>query len=136
MKPIQILSFFIVIGVIFANNCAAKSSEITKGEEVYRQYCQGCHGIKAIGQDPENPNGGLNDENQYIAPALNGKGHTWHHPPIFLFQQIKNRKINKLSPMPPFSGILSDDEINAVIAYIKSLWPDEIRKKYYEKFNE
>ena len=136
MRLIPILSFFIFFGLIVANNCAAESTEISKGEAVYRQYCQGCHGIKAIGQEPENPNGGLNDENQYIAPALNGKGHTWHHPTVFLFQQIKNRKVNKSSPMPPFSDILSDEEINAVIAYIKSLWPEDIRKRHSEQFNE
>jgi mono/diheme cytochrome c family protein len=135
MKKIPILSFFILFGLIAANNCAAISSEIMQGEKVYQKYCQGCHGKKAIGQDPENPNGGLNNENQYIAPALNGTGHTWHHPTVFLFQQIKNRKVNKASPMPPFSGILSDAEINAVIAYIKSLWPEDIRKKYSEQFN-
>jgi hypothetical protein len=105
MKPIPILSFFILFGLIAANNCAAISSEIMQGEKVYQKYCQG------------------------------GTGHTWHHPTVFLFQQIKNRKVNKASPMPPFSGILSDAEINAVIAYIKSLWPEDIRKKYSEQFN-
>jgi len=131
MKATRILFFFISIGLIIANNCAAGNAEITKGQEVYEQHCEECHGIKAIGEDPKNPGGSLD-----IAPALNGTGHTWHHPPVFLFQHIKNRKINKSSPMPPFSNILSDDEINAVIAYIKSLWPEDIRKKYYEQFKE
>jgi mono/diheme cytochrome c family protein len=136
MKPIWILSFLIPFGLIIANNCAAESAEKTKGQEVYQQHCEDCHGIKAIGEDPQKPQGGFNSENEHIAPALNGTGHTWHHPPVFLFQQIKNRKINKSSPMPPFSGILSDDEINAVIAYIKSLWPEDIRQRYYEQFKE
>jgi mono/diheme cytochrome c family protein len=30
--------------------------------------------------------------------------------------------------MPGFGGALADDEILAVIAYIKSTWPDEIRR--------
>jgi mono/diheme cytochrome c family protein len=30
--------------------------------------------------------------------------------------------------MPGFGGALSDDEIRAVIDYIKSTWPDEIRR--------
>ena len=136
MKSIPTLSYIIFLGLIFANNCAAGSPEIAIGEKVYLQHCEECHGVKAIGENPQKPQGGFNSENEHIAPALNGTGHTWHHPPVFLFQQIKNRKINKSSPIPPFSEILSDDEINAVIAYIKSLWPADIRKQYYEQFKE
>jgi mono/diheme cytochrome c family protein len=32
------------------------------------------------------------------------------------------------SDMPGFRGALADNEILAVIAYIKSTWPDEIRR--------
>jgi mono/diheme cytochrome c family protein len=30
--------------------------------------------------------------------------------------------------MPAFAGTLTDEEIWAVLAYIKSAWPEEIRK--------
>ncbi|MBC8319074.1 MAG: cytochrome c [Desulfobulbaceae bacterium] len=136
MKATQALSFLILIWLIIANNCLAGNSEITKGEKVYQEYCNDCHGIKGIGEDPKNPNGGFNSENEFVAPALNGTAHTWHHHPVFLFEQIKNRKVNKSSPMPPFSDILNDEEIHAVIAYIKSLWPENIRKSYDERFKE
>ena len=131
MKAIRILSLFISIGLIIANNSAAESADVMTGQKVYEQNCEECHGMKAIGEDPENPNGSL-----VIAPALNGTAHTWHHPPVFLFQKIKNRIVNKSSPMPPFADILSDDEINAVLAYIESLWPENIRKQYYEQYKE
>jgi len=131
MRATRILFFLISIGLIIANNCAAENAEIPKGQEVYEQNCEECHGVKAIGEDPGKPNGSLD-----TAPALNGTAHTWHHPPVFLFQKIKNRIVNKSSPMPPFSDILSDDEINAVLAYIKSLWPEDIRKQYNEQFKE
>lgn len=136
MKATQTMSFVILIWLIMVNNCMAGNAEITKGQEVYQEHCEHCHGIKGIGEDPENPDGGLNSENQFVAPALNGTGHTWHHHPVFLFEQIKNRKVNKSSPMPPFSSILSDDEIHAVIAYVKSLWPENIQKGYQEQFKE
>jgi mono/diheme cytochrome c family protein len=32
------------------------------------------------------------------------------------------------SDMPGFGGALSDDEIRAVLDYIKSTWPDEVRR--------
>jgi mono/diheme cytochrome c family protein len=34
--------------------------------------------------------------------------------------------------MPGFGGALSDDEIWAVVAYIKSTWPREIRRAQAE----
>ena len=131
MKTMRIIFFLIPIGLIFAINCTAGNEKITKGQEVYEQNCEECHGVEAIGEDPEKPNGSLE-----TAPALNGTAHTWHHPPVFLFQKIKNRIVNKSSPMPPFSDILSDDEINAVLAYIESLWPEDIRKRYGEQYKE
>jgi mono/diheme cytochrome c family protein len=36
------------------------------------------------------------------------------------------------SDMPGFGGALSDDEILAVVAYIKSTWPDEVRRAQAE----
>ena len=32
--------------------------------------------------------------------------------------------------MPAYDGILSDDEIIAVLSYIKSMWPKSIREKH------
>lgn len=138
MKPILLWPFLVAasIGLIIASNCMAGSIELTQGQEVYEEHCEDCHGIKAIGEDPQKPQGGFTSENEHIAPALNGTGHTYHHPHVYLFQQIKNRKINKSSPMPPFSDTLSDDEINAVIAYLQSLWPEDIRKRYNARFNK
>jgi len=131
MKVTRILFFLIPIGLILANNCAAENAEITKGQEVFQQHCEECHGINAIGENPEHPGGDLE-----TAPALNGTAHTWHHPPVFLFQKIKNKIVNKSSPMPKFADILSDDEINAVLAYIESLWPEDIQKRYSEQYKE
>jgi mono/diheme cytochrome c family protein len=31
--------------------------------------------------------------------------------------------------MPAFDGVLSDDQIAAVLAYIKSTWPPDIRER-------
>jgi mono/diheme cytochrome c family protein len=33
------------------------------------------------------------------------------------------------SDMPGFTDVLSDDEIRAVLAYIKSRWPERIRQQ-------
>jgi mono/diheme cytochrome c family protein len=35
--------------------------------------------------------------------------------------------------MPAFGEILTDEEIIAVLAYIKSSWPDDIRQAQWEQ---
>jgi mono/diheme cytochrome c family protein len=38
--------------------------------------------------------------------------------------------------MPAFAGTLSDEEIWAVLAFLKSSWPQEIRKAQHEMTRE
>ena len=66
----------------------------------------------------------------YLAPALNGTGHAWHHPNSVLFKTIKHGSIASDSSMRAFSNRLSDKEIVMIIHYFKSLWPDPIREKH------
>ena len=70
------------------------------------------------------------DEDGYLAPALNGTGHAWHHPNSVLFKTIKHGSIASDSSMRAFSNRLSDKEIVMIIYYFKSLWPDPIREKH------
>ena len=63
------------------------------------------------------------------APPHDETGHTWHHPDAVLFGDHKYGLVpgNSAPPdyesdMPTFSDVLSDDEIWAVLAYIKSHW--------------
>tara|TARA_A100000164_G_C21558159_1_gene608266 strand:+ start:317 stop:499 length:183 start_codon:yes stop_codon:yes gene_type:complete len=39
------------------------------------------------------------------------------------------------SNMPIYDGVLSDEEIIAVLSYIKSTWPEEIRARHIEMEN-
>ncbi len=61
------------------------------------------------------------------APPHDATGHTWHHTDQVLFVGPAYD-----SAMPAFAGILSDDEIIAVLSYIKSRWPDRIRRRHDE----
>jgi mono/diheme cytochrome c family protein len=66
------------------------------------------------------------------APPHDSTGHTWHHPDAVLFGITKHGMVPPYAPagyqsdMPGFAGILSDAEIRAVLAYIKSHWSDEV----------
>lgn len=61
-------------------------------------------------------------------------GHTWHHPDEVLFGITKHGLVpGKFAPpkyesdMPAYAAALTDEEIWAVLAYIKSSWPEKIR---------
>ena len=62
------------------------------------------------------------------APPHDESGHTWHHPDHVLFGITKRGLVPPYAPagyksdMPAFADQLSDDEIWAVLAYIKGHW--------------
>jgi hypothetical protein len=67
------------------------------------------------------------------APPHDDSGHTWHHSDVLLFDYVRLGGAETLkrlgvggvsSGMPGFAETLSDDEIMAVLDYIKSRWSD------------
>ena len=103
---------------------------------LFKEHCSACHGDEAAGQDPSQPSGGWDENDNRLAPALNGTGHAWHHPPSLLYQYIKEGSIDKNSPMPALGDRIVDGDIKAIVGYIQSLWPDEIMNKYKERFKD
>ena len=102
-----------------------------QGEKLYRTNCANCHGIKLQGQ--ENWKEMLPD-GIIPAPPHDETGHSWHHADIILFNITKygsqKSPLNKIPrAMPAFENILDDDEIIAIIAYIKSRWPIAIQER-------
>ena len=111
-------------------SATATPEQIALGEQLYSENCLSCHGAKAIGENPAQSRGGQKADGSYLSPALNGKGHAWHHPNEMLFSTVKDGSIAKDSPMRGFKDKLSDDDIVAVLHYVKSLWPDEIQVRH------
>ncbi|MNN86765.1 hypothetical protein D3C81_2042200 [compost metagenome] len=67
------------------------------------------------------------------APPHDASGHTWHHPDAVLFAITKNGLVpgvtapaGYVSDMPAFGPSPSDEDIIAVLAYIKSTWPQKM----------
>lgn len=110
--------------------------QVARGKPVYANHCAACHGVRLEGQpDWRNklPSGRM------PAPPHDTTGHTWHHPDPVLFGITKHGLIpGKYAPpgyqsdMPAYGGVLSDEDIWAVLAYIKSSWPQEIRRAQRE----
>jgi mono/diheme cytochrome c family protein len=104
-------------------------NQISVGQRMYAQHCASCHGANLEGQ--VNWRSALPDGSM-PAPPHDITGHTWHHSDQQLFEITKfggqayspEGYINK---MPAFGDRLSDDEIRAVLAYIKSTWPPDIQ---------
>ena len=65
------------------------------------------------------------------APPHDESGHTWHHSDQDLFDITKlgvgGVVAGYESDMPAFVDILNDEEIAAVLAFIKSTWPERQR---------
>jgi len=98
---------------------------VSLGKGLYATNCASCHGAKLEGQP--NWREPLAD-GTLPAPPHDETGHTWHHPDMMLFGITKyggqaSAPAGFLSAMPAFEAVLSDDEIIAVLAYIKSSWP-------------
>jgi mono/diheme cytochrome c family protein len=109
--------------------------QVTAGQKIYANHCMSCHGEHLQGQPDwrmRKPDGKL------PAPPHDATGHTWHHPDSVLFDLTKFGLVPPLAPsgyasdMPAFSGQLSDADIWAVLAYIKSAWPPDIRERQRE----
>ena len=107
----------------------ADVGQVAIGQSAYATRCASCHGAKLEGQ----PNWRKRQANGRLpAPPHDQTGHTWHHTDADLFG-ITKHGLKPYAPagydsdMPAFDGTLSDDQIAAVIAYIKSTWPAGIR---------
>ena len=109
---------------------APSPEQIARGKALFAENCAICHGPQARGQNPSTPRGGKTGAGVYIAPALNGTGHAWHHPADALFKTIRNGSLASDSPMRGFEGRLGDEEIRDVLGYLFSLWPAKIQARY------
>lgn len=70
------------------------------------------------------------------APPHDASGHSWRHSDEVLFNVTRNglkpyAGENYESDMPAFAGTLKDDEIRAVIEFVKSTWPE--RERTYQQ---
>lgn len=106
------------------------AAQVAAGQKVYATWCAGCHGANLEGQPDwqhRKPNGRL------PAPPHDASGHTWHHPDQQLLL-ITKKGVSAVVPgyqsdMSGFEGMLSDEQITAVLSFIESRWPSDIRSR-------
>jgi len=132
MKILTITIIALLTGCSSGDKEKSLESNIVLGENVFNQNCVSCHGSKGRGLAE---NWKVKDENgNFPAPPLNGTAHTWHHSPSQLLYTINKGGVDMGGQMPGFEGRLNEEEKQALIDYIYSLWPSEIQSKYDERF--
>ncbi|MCA9839990.1 MAG: c-type cytochrome [Trueperaceae bacterium] len=93
---------------------AGNSEQITLGQEIYNANCALCHGETGTGYAQET----------IPAPALNGSMHAWHHSDDQILALIRQGG----NVMPAVGKDWSDEEVEAVWAYVKQWWTLQQRK--------
>lgn len=114
--------------VAFATSLQAQDIDpatILLGQQLYASNCAACHGANQQGQPDWKHRLATG---RMPAPPHDVTGHTWHHSDRDLFNLTELGVAAVVgggyeSDMPAFGGKLSDDEIKAVLDYIKSTWP-------------
>lgn len=100
-------------------------AEAGQGATLYEENCAACHGGEAGGTIRDSP------------PPHNANGHTWHHPDCVLIDITLRGAAAwgadpSTSAMPAFAGELSTEDVEAILAYIKTWWTDEQRASQAE----
>lgn len=115
------------LGTTIIDPATPGSQSYELGQTVYNMQCATCHGANGEGQFPDAP---LEKDltGRYGAPPHDETGHTWHHDDDLLVQIIKEGGMGdpvNFYVMPALDSVLSDAEVEAVIAYIKTMWTPE-----------
>ena len=95
--------------------------EVDRGRALYAQYCKDCHGDAATGAGA-----------QPGTPPNSVAGHTWHHSDAQLTDIILGKIVTPGRTMPSYEGLLTEKDIEAILDFIKSGWPEDLRRHQAE----
>ena len=113
---------FVGLVIILLTGCAGQQDLAELGPSLYKENCQSCHGDAATGEGAI-PN----------APPHGRIGHTWHHADGHLSAIILGESNFPGRTMPSFAGILNEDEVEVILAYLKTGWTDKQRATQAEE---
>lgn len=109
LKTFLLAALGLVAGIATAQEPAAESVKL------YNLYCVQCHGVNRDGN-------GVNSRSMAVKPRdhtdTKGMGDT---PDDVLFKAIKGGglTVSKSVLMPRWEGVMSDDEIKGLVAYLR-----------------
>lgn len=135
MKTLKLLiaAFMLITGQVIAAEQERWYSEdqVTQGEQLFRQNCASCHGQNA----EATPSWKQTDtDGNFPPPPLNGTAHAWHHDLNLLRRTIREGGQELGGVMPGFEDKLNAAQIDSVIAFFQSKWPDDIYQRWAGRF--
>ncbi len=139
LRKLLCLLVFVLVGCGSETADSPESAIIERGQTVYVANCASCHGENLEGQPDwkeRNPDG------TWRSPPHDDSGHTWHHDDAYILDRIINGTasleptMQAKSNMPAYGDQLTDAEIEAVLAFIKSKWSAETRQMQSERNNQ
>jgi len=127
-----LIALIATLATLAALAAPARADDLARGQWLYTEHCAACHGAQLEGAPDWQRRG---PDGRFPAPPHDETGHTWHHGDGFLFDYTSRGGQAVLddlgvafdSGMPGFEGLLRDDEIDAILAFIRSTWPPEMR---------
>jgi mono/diheme cytochrome c family protein len=106
------------------------AQQIARGQAVYMQHCMSCHGVEGKGLPGD---WRIRDaDGRFPPPPLDDSAHAWHHPTADLLEMIRDRSPAGQGNMPAWNGKLSEQAMQDVVAYIKSLWSDPVYQLWWK----
>ena len=103
----------------FENHDKVTAEKIDRGRQLFEENCQECHGIRGVGERPDDMY--AEDEFGFVAPPLDNSAHGWHHSDQGIVETILNGS-ERNERMIPWKDNLSREDAESVVTYIKSLW--------------
>ena len=115
-----------------SDTVSVSEAVVERGGELYQANCASCHGADLAGA----PNWKTpNEDGSYPAPPHDSSGHTWHHSDRVLIEISRDGSDFPQPRMPAFGDRLTDEDIEAIVEFIKSSWgPQE--KAYQSQVTE
>lgn len=131
MRSVLTSLALLIVACDSPNADPTNTRQVARGKAFYDSHCAACHGVSLEGQPnwkERLPNGRL------PAPPHDASGHTWEHSDRALFEVTKFGFASKAgasyqTDMRAFKDELTDEQIWAVISYIKSRWPQRLQEK-------
>lgn len=121
--------------ILFAGQIGngAMADDLDTGRMLYADHCAACHGVELEGAPDWQRSG---PDGLFPAPPHDETGHTWHHGDGMLFDYVRrggqavldDLGVSFTSGMPGFGDILSAEDIEAILAFIRSTWPERIQE--------
>ncbi|MFP5382093.1 MAG: c-type cytochrome [Gammaproteobacteria bacterium] len=109
---------------------APDAPEVARGLAVYTRHCLECHGERGVG--PAGDWRVRDADGHYPPPPLDDSAHAWHHPTAVLLEMIRDGSPGGEGKMPAWRHKLSEPEMQDVVAYIKSLWSDDVYRLWWK----